>query len=59
MDDVPCGVRLFGGHCAWVARWTGGGSDSGEVWRVERLSKDLSACPRSRGVGLRFEAGVT
>ena len=43
------GVRFFGGHCAWVARWTGGGSDPGEIWRVVRLSKDLSACPRSGG----------
>ena len=43
------GVRFFGGRCAWVARWTGGGSDPVEIWRVVRLSKDLSACPRSGG----------
>ena len=43
------GVRFFGGCCAWVARWTGGGSDPVEIWRVVRLSKDLSACPRSGG----------
>ena len=29
--------------------WAGGGSDPGEIWRVVRLSKDLSACPRSGG----------
>ena len=32
--------------------WTGGGSDPGEIWRVVRLSKDLSACPPVRGEGL-------
>ena len=43
------GVRFFVVHCTWVARWAGGGSDPVEIWRVERLSKDLSACPRSGG----------
>ena len=30
------GVRFFGGYDAWVARCgPGGGSDSGEIWRVD------------------------
>ena len=50
MDGVP---SVVSGSLAATARgwpgWTGGGSDPGEIWRVVRLSKDLSACPRSGG----------
>ena len=62
MDGVPWVVSgsLAAAAHGWPG-WTGGGSDPGEIWRVERLSKDLSACPRGGGsclrIGLLFRWG--
>ena len=51
MDDVHVVFGSLVATALWWPAGPGGGSDPIEIWRVERLCGDLSACPPVRGWG--------